>query len=430
MMAWERREELPASQLLTRENLDCGFRSRARTCLMAGAYQIVLFGIVVPVQSRARPDRHLNRDLSTRQGEMNLQYLSATLLLFPAMLLAQIGMDAASGSSGRWNPDASHEITLTGTVKVDGGSALPSGVTVVLRCGNEVRAHANATARGDFAITISQPDSDLQNPHLVDRAVASSSYLDCELDADSPGYTSEGVRMSNTPDRGMVQVGVILLHPMASDHSFMISATSLAAPESAKKSFEKGQQQARKEKWAAACGYFEKAIQEYPRYALAWVELGWAQFRQNHFAEAQQSFQQAITQDSHFIDAYAGLAELALEQKQWKELKDATSRLVGFAPNRLPRYWFLNSAANYNLGNTDAAEASAVRGLHVDSGHQVPQLEFLYAMILAHRENYSAAVEHLQNYLRLAPHAGDVSLAQSRLAEFQKLAESLASSHR
>jgi hypothetical protein len=96
--------------------------------------------------------------------------------------------------------------------------------------------------------------------------------------------------------------------------------------------------------------------------------------------------------------------------------------MVQLAPDYSAEYWLLNSVANFNLGNIPVAEASATRGLRLDGTHQVPQLEYVYAMILARRGNYRAAVVHLQTYLRLSPRSDDAQRAQSQLVEFQKLA--------
>jgi len=196
----------------------------------------------------------------------------------------------------------------------------------------------------------------------------------------------------------------------------------LAAPDKAKKAFEQGREQEKKGKWAAACDNFKKAIEVYPRYALAWLELGRSQLKQNDITTAQQSFHQAIQEDPHFVEAYIQIASVAAENKEWKELADSTDRLVQLNPDSGPNFLFLNSAANFNLGNVEEAESSATRGLRLDPTHKLPQLEYLYGMILARRGDYNSAITHMQTYLQLSPHASDSQAAQNKLAELQKLA--------
>ncbi len=153
------------------------------------------------------------------------------------------------------------------------------------------------------------------------------------------------------------------------------------------------------------------------------MELGRAQVKQNSFAEAQQSFRQAVTQDAKLTDGYAELARLALQQQQWRELADITDRLLQVSPDSSPEYWFLNSAANFNLGNMKQAETSIGHGLGLDPKHQLSQMEYLYALILARKQDYKSAAEHVSTYLRLSPHAKDAETAQKALDDFEKRAQ-------
>jgi tetratricopeptide (TPR) repeat protein len=212
----------------------------------------------------------------------------------------------------------------------------------------------------------------------------------------------------------------------SNDHSgdFTVSVASLSAPANAKKEFQKGQEQAKKGKWAAATDYFKRAVQAYPRYALAWLELGRVQTQQKNLVDAQQSFQQAANQDSRLLPAYIELAKLQADQKQWKALAETTAKMVQLAPDASAMFWFLDSAANYNLHEYARAESSAARGLRIDKGHRVPQLEYLYGLILGNRQDYRSAVQHIASYLQLAPRAGDAKNAQQVLTEFQRLGSS------
>ena len=149
------------------------------------------------------------------------------------------------------------------------------------------------------------------------------------------------------------------------------------------------------------------------------------QATQNNFADAQQSFRQSVTQDSKLVDGYIELAHLAAKQGEWRELLNVTEHLVQTHPE-VAEFWFLNSAANFNLGDIDKAETSITRGLRLDSRHQIPQLEYLYALVLARRENFQAAAEHTAAYLKLSPKASDAPEAQKRLAQFQTLASTAA----
>jgi len=56
----------------------------------------------------------------------------------------------------------------------------------------------------------------------------------------------------------------------------------------------------------------------------------------------------------------------------------------------------------------------------LDTAHRIPQLEYLYALILGSKKNYSEAVQHMQSYLRLSPDSHGSKDAQQRLGEFER----------
>jgi Tetratricopeptide repeat len=361
---------------------------------------------------------------------MNLRFFCAALLIVsPTLLLSQI--DIADGSHAITNQNSTSQsgqlMSLEGKMAAEDGSSVRDAV-VILTCGNNETARANVDHDGEFVMSITLIDSSARAvpEKLPAGSVTTQSWGECELYGDAPGYESERLRMVGAPQMGVIRVGTIILHLVSRpvDDSSTVSVTSLAAPAEAKKDFTKGEEQERKGKWSAACEYFKKAIQVYPHFALAWLELGRTQVKQNDLTGARQSFHEATEQDPHLLDGYVQTATLAVQQKQWKDLRDSTEHLVELSPDATPNFWLLNSAANYNLGNVAEAETSATRGLRLDTNHRVPQLEYLYGMILARRGNYKAAVEHMQTYLRLSPHASDAVDAQNKLAQLQKLAAS------
>src|SRR5215469_12649281 len=343
-------------------------------------------------------------------------------------VFAQFPDAAGSNPTGNGRVSFSTDrVSIIGRVISEDGTAPPEQGEVVLKCGTTERARADLDSRGDFSLSVNVAQENATDPKFHDPDPTATNVVrdwgDCELQAQVRGYTSKALHLVGNTDH-LVQVGSIIVHPMAAGatpQKFTVSVGSLEAPEKAKKAFEKGEEQANKGKWASACDSFKRAIQEYPRYALAWLELGRAQVRQNSFVAAQQSFHEAVSKDSHLTEAYVELARVAIAQKEWKELADASEHLLESSPNPTPQYWFLNGAANLNLGNMAQAENSAERGLRLDPKHSVPQLEYLYGVTLAQRGDYKDAAQHLTTYLQLSPHAADASTAQAKLAEIQKL---------
>jgi len=354
-------------------------------------------------------------------------FLSAVFVT-PTILFAQMASLNSAPTVG--TQDRQNVAVLNGKLEADGGS-LPGQATVFLSCGNEVRAEGYSDRKGNFALTVHVSDQNDAKPSVSSRGsmISSWEYGSCELYAEVPGYVSERLRLAERPDRGSVDVGTLGLHSLPGDPTlsgdprFTVSVSSLAAPEKARKAFNKGQQEERKGKLQAACDYFKNAVAVYPRYALAWLELGRVQARQNSFIEAHESFRQAVTQDAKLTDGYIELARVAAQQENWKELAEVTDNLVQRSPDSSPEYWFLNAAAYYKLGDLKQAESSITRGIRLDHRQQYPQMEYLYGLILGSKKDYKSAMEHISNYLHLAANSKDASAARQALAVFQQRAE-------
>ncbi len=353
--------------------------------------------------------------------------LTVILLVVPAILFAQLQSQPPSAAMLGEAPSAAMPGTagmllLNGKVTTEANSPPPESVNISLECGStEEMAHAHSDSKGYFSISV--PSSDHSSASYPSQVVkGGSSGIDlgtCELIADLAGYKAEPLRITRTGDIGPVNVGTIVLRAATPNQTFTVSLTSLAAPDKAKAAFEKGEEQKKKGKWSAAMDSFRKAIAAYPKYALAWLELGRVQATQKDFVDARQSFHESVTQDSKLADGYVELAHLAAQQQQWQELAGATDHLVQIHPETA-EYWFLSSVANFNLGNMKQAEVSIARGLRLDSAQRLPQMEFLYGMILARKQDYQSAAAHLSAYLKLSPQASDAGDAQRMLVEVQK----------
>jgi TolA-binding protein len=351
----------------------------------------------------------------------------AAIIFSPAFLFAQFS--DSSSQSAQPGAQAGKEVAVLNGKLVADGSSLPEPANVLLQCGNQLRAQEYSDAKGNFSLTIYVTDQPTSMIATQKPVLSSGNWADCELYADIAGYRSDRVRLAERPNRGSVDVGTIELHSvtndrgLTSDPRFTVSVTSLAAPEKARKAFNKGEQEVRKGKLAAACDYFKNAIAAYPRYALAWLELGKAQARQNSFIDAHESFRQAVTQDAKLTDGYVELARVAAQQQNWKELAEVTDNLVQRSPDSSAEYWFLNAAAYYKLGDVKQAESSITRGLRLDPRHQFPQMEYLYGLILGSKQDYKSAADHISNYLRLVPYSKDATAARQTLAAYQQHAQ-------
>jgi tetratricopeptide (TPR) repeat protein len=323
---------------------------------------------------------------------------------------------------------------LSGKVVVDDGTPLTDSAIIQSVCKGRVHNEGYTDSKGSFSIDLTdtnkqvigsaqESDSGLPDPNKRTPAGPQKRDMrDCDLQAVLPGFTSQSIVLATkVTEFGNADVGVIVLHRMQQVEGFTISATSAMAPGKAKKEYQKGLEQMKKGKWEAAQAAFSKAVEVYPKYAVAWVELGRAQLKLNATEEAKSSFQKAMTADTRFLTPYEELAQLALKEKNWRDLADTTEQMVKLNGLSFPQFWYYNALANYFLRSLDQAEKSALQGMTVDVQHRIPKLEYLLANILIEKHDYVRAAEHLRNYIRLTPNADNIETAQKQVADLERV---------
>jgi TolA-binding protein len=326
---------------------------------------------------------------------------------------------------------------ISGKVVLDDGSRISESATIQTICRGHRQTVAHTDSRGGFSFEfgdkasaamagISEADTDSSwNPSGASRGNMRD-WRDCELLAELPGFTSQSIDLSSKMTTfETTDIGRLVLHRMGQVEGLTISATSAMAPKEAQKAFEKGRDKAVKQKWDEAQPFFEKAVQIFPRYAVAWFELGNIQLRKNQFEPARNSFEQSIAADSKYANPYRGLAELETQQKQWEPLVKVTDQLLALNPVSFPDAWFRNALGHYYLRDFGAAEKSARQGMKIDDNHQLPKLEYLLGVILMQKHDYQEATVHIQNYLHVATQPSDIEDAQKQLAEITRLSASV-----
>jgi outer membrane protein assembly factor BamD (BamD/ComL family) len=336
------------------------------------------------------------------------------------------------------NPDmGSRPMFLSGKVVVDDGTPLTDAAIIQTICRGNIRDEGYTDSKGAFSVQlggmaarqITGAADDTGGRPGGDTVSAGGStgssgrdMRDCDLQAVLPGFTSQQIELaSKMTDFGNADVGTVILHRIGHVEGFTISATSMMAPGKAKKLYDQGREEEKKNKWDAAQEKFSKAVQIYPRYAVAWYELGRVQIQRKDVAGAKNSFHQSIAADRTYISPYEQLAQIAMQAKQWKDLSDDTDEMLRLNSVSFPQYWLYNAIASYFLQNYDKSQKSAQAGLNIDPKHRVPKLEYILGMALAEKHDYPNALLHVRNYIQLAPHAPDVELAQKQVAELERL---------
>jgi len=323
---------------------------------------------------------------------------------------------------------------ISGKVTLDDGSQLTEAATVQTICRGQRHTVAYTDSHGSFSFQFADltPGADTDFTDAGNNMMTRSEGLrdrrewqDCELQAVLAGFTSEVIELaSRMSSLESTDIGRVVLHRMAQVEGTSISVTSALAPKPAKKALEKAQQQEKKAKWSQAEQSLEKAVQIYPKYAVAWFELGKIQLRRNDAASAQNSFQQSIKADPKYVNPYDGLAQIAYQARQWPAVVETTNQLIALNPVNFPGAYFLNGVANFSLGNLDSAEKIVRQGIKVDDAHQIPRLQYLLGMILLRKQEYPEASRYLQQYLLLAKQPAEIEETKKQLDEIARLTAS------
>jgi len=341
-------------------------------------------------------------------------------------------------------------IFLSGRVMTEDGTPPTGSVVIETVCNGVGHSEGYVDSKGYFAIELGQNRGVIQdasefsagnNPGfgtfntnttptsgMNGSDMAMRKYMGCDLQAKVAGYRSQTVPLSGRRPMDDPDVGVILLHRLGGqqEEGRTVSSVSLAAPKDAKKAYEKGMDAIKKKKFADAQTQFEKAVEIYPNYSVAWYELGRLRIAEDKFDIARGSFDQAIKADPKFVLPYLQISILELQAKRWQELADITDKTIHLDAFDYPQAFFFNSVANFNLHNLEAAEKSAKQAQRLDTRNQFPKLYHLLGLILADRKDWTGAAALFKDYLRLAPKASDLDTVRTQLAQVEKLQEQVA----
>jgi len=333
-------------------------------------------------------------------------------------------------------PTFQRPIFLQGKVMLDDGNPPPEPILIERTCGGTARPEGYTDSKGRFSIELgrnSQMYADASTSNPTDmlstggtstpgggRAISERDLMACELRASLVGFRSDIVQLAGRRTLDNPDVGTIILHRLANVEGYTISATTQMAPKDAKKAYEKGLDQMKKNKLADAKASLEKAVEAYPKYAVAWNELGRVQEAENNNEEARKSYAAAIAADSRFVKPYMQLAGIAMREKKWQDAVDTTTKLLKLDPYDFPTAYYFNAIANLNLQNIDEAEKSARECVKIDTGHTIPKANHVLGVVLANKRDYAGAAASMKAYLALVPDGKDGEFVRKQLADVEQ----------
>jgi tetratricopeptide (TPR) repeat protein len=359
------------------------------------------------------------------------------------------GMMLALGAAHGQNPgqaaiDKSEErvVFFTGSVMLEDGSAPADSVRIEKVCDGRTSFEAWTDEKGHFGFKVTPGGGDVssgdaslgatqRNDELNKAMNATSTQYsmpitqalrNCWLRAVLPGYRSENVNMAIKSTLDDARMGTIILHPLSRASALVVSATTLQAPASARKAYDKGLEAMRAQKWDAAGSEFGKAVKIYPKYAIAWYQLGLARQSRNDLAGAVEAWQEAQKSDPRYVKPYENLTLAADHRGDWVESEKYSHLWLQLDPEDFPGAYLLNAVANARLNRSEEAERAVREGLRLDKDQKIPRMSYVLGLILMERKEYAESAKCFRKYLELAPNANDADIVRQQLPKLEELA--------
>jgi Tfp pilus assembly protein PilF len=307
---------------------------------------------------------------------------------------------------------------LLGRLEVEGEPLPWEPVLVTVNCSGKVVYQTQSDAKGNFDIVPESVPHVLSNQPDQQRQMETH-YEGCQVQGVVPGFHSNTITITQRNLRDEPNLGTLQLYRASKEAPTTLSNTSSSAPPNAMKAFEKARTEMIEHNADAAEKDLKKAVQLYPGFAEAWLQLGKLQ-ESSDPQTARNSFTKAMTADPKFVLPYEQLAALAAQSGNWQEVLDNTNRVAELYPDGTPQTWYLNALAGYQLGKVDAAQASADKSLAIDPRHTVPNTEQLLAVILAGKGDYADALDHLRNSLKYIPAGPNAELLKQQIARLEQ----------
>ena len=334
-------------------------------------------------------------------------------------------------------------IFISGKVMTDDGSPLPPNIAVQRLCGGaSPQTMAFTDSKGHFNFQWDRPNSAFADASEsgFDGALGSARnsrssgginggsglsgmgdrIQNCEVLVNVVGYRSNPIQLFNHGSLDNPEIGSIILHRMSNVEGTSVSATGFAAPKDAKKAYEKGLQTMLKNKPDEAAKEFERAVQLYPKYADAWYNLGKVRIRLKQAEPAREALEKALEADGKLVGPWFELGLLSASEQKWEDTEKYMDKTTHLDPVDFPQAWYIHAVAAFNLGKLEAAEKSAREAQKLDARHVNPRADYLLAIVLVERRDYSEAVAQFKAYLKAVPNAPDASQIQAQVEEISK----------
>jgi len=291
-------------------------------------------------------------------------------------------------------------------------------IVVTVSCDGAPAYTAETDSKGYFAILPSRIPGEISQQGDRERQMKVH-FEGCTVQAFLAGFKSSGVSVTERNLRDSPELGAITLTREFTARGTAMSATSKSVPANAAEHWRKAGEEMLADRPDRARPQLEEAVRIDPGFAEAWYRLGTLQLQSNP-REAQICLRKAAVADPAFVSPYEQLAALAVQQQDWQGALQRLNQYLQLDPQGTRHIWYYSALSNFQLGNIEAAEASANKLLTMDPLHNTRNGEQLLAVILARKADYLGALAHLRHCLSYIPQGPDAELVKAQIAQLEK----------
>jgi tetratricopeptide (TPR) repeat protein len=307
---------------------------------------------------------------------------------------------------------------LLGKLALEGEPLPWVPLLVVVDCKGTVVNRTQTDMQGQFVIQFVDQHGVEAIPADAQRQMQMK-YEGCVVKGALAGFhsTEKTITINNLRDEP--NIGTIVLSPEERGGGSEVSATTKSAPRDAMKAYEKARGDWLNQDGEGAFKNLQKAVQIYPQFAEAWLQLGKLRLSSDPQG-AREAFAKAAAADPNYILPYEQLAGMAVQDGKWQDAVENVQHALKLDPAGTPQLWYYDALSKFQLGRTDEAQSSAEKGLNIDPRHTVPNAEQLLAVILARKADYAGALVHLKSCLKYTPSGPGADLLRQQIAQLER----------
>jgi len=295
------------------------------------------------------------------------------------------------------------DLFITGFVREEGSNDPIAGATLeISRSGSEAHAPVFSRMDGEFVFHGLQ-----KGEYVISVKKNGFNSVSVTVSVMRTGAPEVTISLRRTAPGGVVGPGS------------PISAHQLQVPKKARAAYEKGRRLLEDEnKPAESIPAFEKAVKEFPSYYEAYTELGIANYHLSKVPEAEASLKKAIElSDGKYLQPLYLLADLYNSQGKYQEAEPLARQAIALDDSAWNSFFAL-ARSLVGLKRASEAETSALRAR--DLAPQNPQVYLVLANVHVLEQNYPAAVQDFDAYLKLVPNGQSSDAVRRTRDKLQK----------